>query len=148
MRRAKEQLRVSRLGRDVVGSQADFSRDPKFLQARAGKVYFGPVYFRQESEPHMTIAVAGSGDQAGVTVVEVNLKFIRDVVSQIEVGKTGHAYVVDDRGYLIAHPDISLVLQKLDLSAQPQVQAAHAGAPRADAPETTMTAPICSADRL
>ena len=47
----KEQLRVSRLGRDVVGSQADFSRDPKFLQARAGKVYFGPVYFRQESEP-------------------------------------------------------------------------------------------------
>ena len=86
----KEQLRVSRLGRDVVGSQADFSRDPKFLQARAGKVYFGPVYFRQESEPHMTIAVAGSGAQAGVTVVEVNLKFIRDVVSQIKVGQTGH----------------------------------------------------------
>jgi two-component system, NtrC family, sensor kinase len=137
----KEQLRVSRLGRDVVGSQADFSRDPKFLEARSGKVYFGPVYFRQESEPHMTIAVAGSGAQAGVTVVEVNLKLIRDVVSQIEVGKTGHAYVVDDRGYLIAHPDISLVLQKLDLSAQPQVQAAHAGAPRADDPETTMTAP-------
>jgi signal transduction histidine kinase len=137
----KEQLRVSRLGRDVVGSQADFSRDPKFLEARAGKVYFGPVYFRQESEPHMTIAVAGSGAQAGVTVAEVNLKFIRDVVSQIEVGKTGHAYVVDDRGYLIAHPDISLVLKKLDLSAQPQVQAARTGAPRSDDPETTMTAP-------
>ncbi len=137
----KEQLRVSRLGRDVVGSQADFSRDPKFLEARSGKVYFGPVYFRQESEPHMTIAVAGSGAQAGVTVAEVNLKFIWDVVSQIQVGKTGHAYVVDDRGYLIAHPDISLVLQKLDLSTQPQVQAAHTGAPRVDDPEITMTAP-------
>jgi signal transduction histidine kinase len=137
----KEQLRVSRLGRDVVGSQADFSRDPKFLEARSGKVYFGPVYFRQESEPHLTIAVAGSGAQAGVTVVEVNLKFIREVVSQIEVGKTGHAYVVDDRGYLIAHPDISLVLKKLDLSAQPQVQAARTGAPRSDDPETTLTAP-------
>jgi signal transduction histidine kinase len=137
----KEQLRVSRLGRDVVGSQADFSRDPKFLEARAGKVYFGPVYFRQGSEPHMTIAVAGSGAQAGVTVAEVNLKFIWDVVSQIKVGKTGHAYVVDDRGYLIAHPDSSLVLQKLDLSAQPQVQAAHAGTPRANDAETTMTAP-------
>ena len=44
----------------------------------------------------MTMAVAGSGAQAGVTVAEVNLKFIRDVVSQIEVGKTGHAYVVDE----------------------------------------------------
>ena len=137
----KEQLRVSRLGRDVVGSQADFSRDPKFLEARSGKVYFGPVYFRQESEPHMTIAVAGSGAQAGVTVAEVNLKFIWDVVSQIKVGKTGHAYVVDDRGYLIAHPDISLVLQKLDLSTQPQVRAAREGSPRSDNPETTMTAP-------
>ena len=137
----KEQLRVSRLGRDVVGSQADFSQEPKFLQARAGKVYFGPVYFRQESEPHMTIAVAGSGAQAGVTVAEINLKFIWDVVSQLQVGKTGYAYVVDDRGYLIAHPDISLVLQKRDLSAQPQVQAAHAGAPRADDAEATLTAP-------
>jgi signal transduction histidine kinase len=137
----KEQLRVSRLGRDVVGSQADFSRDPKFLEAQSGKVYFGPVYFRQGSEPHMTIAVAGSGAQAGVTVAEVNLKFIREVVSQIEVGKTGHAYVVDARGYLIAHPDISLVLKKLDLSAQPQVQAAHTDAPRSDDAETTMTAP-------
>ena len=38
----------------------------------------------------MTIAVAGSGAQAGVTVVEVNLKFIWDVVSQIKVGQTGH----------------------------------------------------------
>jgi two-component system, NtrC family, sensor kinase len=137
----KEQLRVSRLGRDVVGSQVDFSQAPQFLEARAGKVYFGPVYFRQESEPHMTIAVAGSGAQAGVTVAEVNLKFIWDVVSQIQVGKTGHAYVVDDRGYLIAHPDISLVLQKLDLSAQPQVQAAHARVPRADDAENTMTTP-------
>src|SRR5262245_25297973 len=137
----KEQLRVSRLGRDVVGSQADFAQEAKFREARSGKVYFGPVYFRQDSEPHITIAVGGSGAQAGVTVAEVNLKFIWDVVSQIKVGETGHAYVVDERGYLIAHPDISLVLQKRDLSAQPQVQAAHAGTPRADDAEATLTAP-------
>ena len=44
-------------------------------------------------------------------------------------------------GYLIAHPDISLVLQKLDLSAQPRVQAARTGVPHADEAETTVTAP-------
>jgi signal transduction histidine kinase len=125
----KEQLRVSRLAMDVVGSQQDFSQEPKFLEAKAGKTYFGPVYFRKESEPYMTLAMAGSVQDAGVTVAEVNLKFIWDVISQIRVGKAGHAYVVDSRGQLIAHPDISLVLQKKDLSTLPQVQAARTAAP-------------------
>ncbi|HEV8674596.1 MAG TPA: cache domain-containing protein, partial [Methylomirabilota bacterium] len=112
----REQLRVSRLAMDVVGSQADFSAEPKFREAKPGTTYFGPVYFRKESEPYMTMAMAGRGEGAGVTVAEVNLKFIWDVVTKIKVGKAGHAYVVDARGQLIAHPDISLVLQKTDLS--------------------------------
>jgi len=127
----KEQLQISRLKMDVIGSQADFSGDPKFRQAKAGakaeRAYYGPVYFRKDSEPYMTIAMAGSGQNAGVTVVEVNLKFIWDVVSQINVGKAGHAYAVDGSGNLLAHPDISLVLQKTAFSGLPQVQAAIGG---------------------
>jgi class 3 adenylate cyclase len=60
-------------------------------------------------------------------VAEVNLKFIWDVVSGIEVGQTGRAYVVDADGRLIAHPDISLVLRQTDLAGLPQVSAALAG---------------------
>jgi HAMP domain-containing protein len=87
-------------------------------------VYYGPVYFRKGTEPYMTIArPAGSG--GGVTAAEVNLKFVWDVVSQIKIGTgtAGLAYVVDADGVLIAHPDISLVLKKSDLSALPQVAA-------------------------
>ena len=123
-----EQLRVSRLAMDVVGSNADFSQDPKFKQAIARKTYFSPVYFRKESEPYMTIALAGSGEDAGVVAAEANLKFIWDVVSSIKIGEGGHAYVVDAQGRLIAHPDISLVLQKTDVSALPQIQAVRAAA--------------------
>src|SRR5438309_4081035 len=125
-----EQLRVSRLAMDVVGSDADYAREAKFLEARARRTYFSPVYFRKESEPYMTIALAGSGEDAGFIAAEVNLKFIWDVVSQIKIGKNGYAYVVDSRGRLIAHPDISLVLQKTDLSSLPQVRAASAAAPQ------------------
>src|SRR5438105_12351664 len=39
----KEQLRVSRLAMDVIGNETDFSRDPKFTEAAAHRVYFGPV---------------------------------------------------------------------------------------------------------
>ncbi|MBI4629288.1 MAG: GAF domain-containing protein, partial [Candidatus Rokubacteria bacterium] len=137
----REQLRVSRLAMDVVGSGTDFSGEPKFREARAGKIHYGPVYFRKESEPYMTIAIAGSGQDAGVTVAEVNLKFIWDVVSQIKVGKAGQAFVVDGRGALIAHPDISLVLQKTSFAALPQVKTALAGAPTTgEAPEDVTVA--------
>jgi signal transduction histidine kinase/DNA-binding response OmpR family regulator/HAMP domain-containing protein len=124
----KERLRVSRLAMDVVASGADLSNDPKFVEAVARKVYYGPVYFRRESEPYMTLAIAGTRRDAGVSVAEVNLKLIWDVVSQIKVGERGHAYVVDAQGRLIAHPDISLVLRNTDMSKLAQVRAARAGA--------------------
>jgi signal transduction histidine kinase len=123
----KERLRVSRLAMDVVDSGLDLSRDPKFAEAVANKVYYGPVYFRRESEPYMTLSLAGTRKDAGVSIAEVNLKLIWDVVSQIKVGERGHAYVVGSGGRLIAHPDISLVLRNTDMSKLVQVQAARAG---------------------
>jgi signal transduction histidine kinase len=123
----KERLRVSRLAMDVVDSGLDLSKDPKFTEAVAHKVYYGPVYFRRESEPYMTLSLAGTRKDAGVSIAEVNLKLIWDVVSQIKVGERGHAYVVGAGGRLIAHPDISLVLRNTDMSKLVQVQAAQAG---------------------
>jgi signal transduction histidine kinase len=124
-----EQVRVSRLAMNVLGSGTDYSQDPKFTAAQAQKVYYGPVYFRRESEPYMTLALAGARRDAGVSVAEVNLKFIWDVVSQIKVGQHGVALVVDAQGRLIAHPDISLVLRNTDLSHLVQVQAVRAAEP-------------------
>jgi signal transduction histidine kinase/CheY-like chemotaxis protein len=123
----REQLRVSRLTRDIVGSQADFSTDPRFVEAMAHKVYYGPVYFRDGSEPYMSVAKTGNRAHDGVTIAEVNLKEIWDVVSQIKVGERGRAYVIDRQGRLIAHPDLSLVLNYTDLSDLPQVAAARPG---------------------
>jgi GAF domain-containing protein/sensor histidine kinase YesM len=121
----KEQLRVSRLAMDVVGSGLDLSKEPKFTDAVKSKVYYGPVYFRRDSEPYMTLSLAGTRRDAGVSIAEVNLKLIWDVVSKIKVGQHGDAYVVDRQGRLIAHPDISLVLRKTDMTRLAQVQAAR-----------------------
>jgi signal transduction histidine kinase len=136
----REQVRVSRLAMDVFGSGIDLSADPRFTEARARRLYRGPVYFRKESEPYMAIALAEGGQGGGVTAVEVNLKFIWDVVSQIKVGKAGQAFVVDGQGALIAHPDISLVLQKTDLGRLAHVKAAltPAAAPAGVGDEATV----------
>ena len=123
-----EQLRVSRLTMDVVGSGIDFSKKPEFTEAVAHKVYYGPVYFRRESEPYMTLSLAGARRETGVSIAQVNLKLIWDVVSKIKVGERGRAYVVDADGRLIAHPDISLVLRNTDMSRLAQVRSARAAA--------------------
>src|SRR5271156_5613331 len=122
-----EQLKVSRLAIDVVGSGIDYSNKPEFKDAVASKVYYGPVYFRRESEPYMTISLAGTRRDTGVSIAQVNLKLIWDVLSKIKVGERGRAYVVDADGRLIAHPDISLVLRNTDMSKLAQVKSARAG---------------------
>ena len=122
----REQLKVSRVAMDAVGSQIDRSNETAFVAAMQRKVYYGPVYFREESEPYMTLAVAGARREAGISIAEVNLKFIWEVISQIKVGERGHAYVIDAQGRLVAHPDISLVLSNFAFSHLSHLQTARA----------------------
>ncbi len=132
----KEQLRVSRLEPDVVGSQEDFSKAPKFLEARGGKTYWSPVYFKNESEPYVTLAVPLGKYALEVTTAEISLGAVLKAVSQIEVGPGGYAYVVDSRNQLVAHPDSRLLREKRDVSGLVQVKSARADRPglAADAP--------------
>ncbi len=127
----REQLKVSRLALNVLRSGLDLSNDPRFTQARASGSYYGPVYFRRESEPFLTLAIAGRRRVDGVAIAEINLKYIWDLVTRIAVGIQGTAYLVDGTGRLIAHPDISLVLRKRDLTGLPQVQDALRHSPLA-----------------
>ncbi|HUQ24856.1 MAG TPA: ATP-binding protein [Burkholderiales bacterium] len=121
--RGREQISESRLKMSEIGTQRDWSQEAAFKNARPGQTWFGPVYFRKETEPYMSIAVRGSRT-GPVTVADVNLKFIWEVVQRIRVGEKGKAYVIDRTGLLVADPDIGLVLRKTDLSGLEQVKAA------------------------
>jgi signal transduction histidine kinase/CheY-like chemotaxis protein len=123
----REQLAVSRLGVDEAGGARNRAKEPAFAGARPNKTYFGSVYYRKETEPYMTMAVRTGGERGGVTIAEVNLKFIWDVVSRIKVSEKGKAYVVDGSGHLVADPDIGQVLRKTDLSGLAHVKIAFAG---------------------
>jgi signal transduction histidine kinase len=79
------------------------------------------------SEPYMTLARPVEHSRkniVGVLQGEVNLKYVWDVVSAIRMGKAGYAYAVSGSGDLIAHPDMSLVLQGRKVSDLEQVQMA------------------------
>src|SRR5215510_7346929 len=121
----KEQLRVSRVDLDVVGSQQDFSKTPAFATASTGKTYWSPVYLKNEAEPYVTLAVPVGKYAVEVTTAEVNLATVMKIVSQIEVGPGGYAYVVDSRDHLVAHPDNRVLRTKQDLSPLVQVKSAR-----------------------
>ena len=112
----RERVSVSRVSLDRLDTGIDRSMERAFVDARRERIHYGPVTFRRETEPFMTLAVAGTRQEFGVAIAEINLKLIRDVVSRIQVGREGRAWVVDRSGRLVAHPDISLVLSNIDLS--------------------------------
>jgi len=120
----REQALVSRIAADILSSQTDYSQHPKFVEAMASKHYYGPFYFRRQSEPYMTLAIAGARREYGVVAAEVNLKLIQDVVSSTKVGERGVAYVVDAQDQVIAHPETSLI--RRDVSGLAHVKAARA----------------------
>src|SRR5258707_1176152 len=123
----REQLRLTR-ATVSVSSGADFSRDVRFTETVARGVSFAPAYFK-EQHPFMSIAVAHSGFNAGATVAEVDLGFLADFLGDAQVGRAAYAYVVDQRGQVLASsaraPDVAK-----DLSKLPQVAALIAPATR------------------
>lgn len=125
-----ERIALSRFDRNVVDSARNWSAEPGFRAVRKASRYVGPIYFRKETEPYVSVAAAR--DSGGsVLVAEVNLKYVWDVVSQVQLTRDGVAYVVDRAGELISHPDIGLVLRKTDLSTLPQVRRALDRTPQA-----------------
>ncbi|MBR1128846.1 adenylate/guanylate cyclase domain-containing protein [Bradyrhizobium iriomotense] len=129
----REVLRVSRQS-TTTGGNADLSRDMRFTDTVARGVSYAPAWFSDRT-PFMSISVAHSGFNAGVTVAEIDLSFLSDFLSDAQVGKAAFAYVVDPRGRVLATsargPDVGK-----DLSKLPQVAAAISPG---GAPETSGT---------
>ncbi len=135
-------LHVSRFRAILPNEETDYSKSAAFLQARQGATFFGPVYFVRDSEPYMTMAVPIEefpGSVIGVLQAEVNLSYIWDIVRDIQVGKAGYAYIVARGGDIIAHPNISMVLQRHKAGHLEQVKAALRPAPNIQKPESIVT---------
>jgi signal transduction histidine kinase len=135
------QVAVSRFTSFLPRGKRIDSALPARESARQGKSYFSPVYFYRGSEPYMTIAVPierYAGRVIGTLQVQVNLKYVWDLVSKLKVGTGGYAYAVARNGDLIAHPDISLVLQRRNMAHLEQVSEAFKPEPGGERPHGTV----------
>ena len=117
----REQLRLSRTKISVGSSRTDFSRDPRFIETLSKSVSYAPAYF-SGAQPQMSIAVSHSGFNAGITLAEIDLRFLSDFIGDAQVGKAAFAYVVDPQGLVLASSAKGPEIGK-DVSSLPQVAA-------------------------
>jgi class 3 adenylate cyclase/HAMP domain-containing protein len=115
----RELLRLSRTS-ILVNGGADYGRD-LLTETLTKGVSYAPAEFRG-SQPHMSISVAHSGFNAGVTVADIDLGYLSDFLGDAQVGKASFAYVVDSRGKVLATSAKGPEIGK-DLAGLPQVAA-------------------------
>ena len=122
----RETIAVSRLGMDVVASGKDRSQEPAFRNARRGQPWHGPVYFRKETEPYMTIAMRSGGtpdrSRSPTSISSSSGTSCRASRSARKARPTSSTATASSSPI----PDIGLVLRKTDLSNLAHVKAATA----------------------
>lgn len=111
----KERARVSRFSNYYSANLIKYSPERLISDANGSKVYVSNVWIDQNTcEPMMTIGVPVTdlfGDIKGAIIAVTNLKFMWDLMKEIEIGKDGLAYIIDKNSTLIAFSDISRVLK-------------------------------------
>jgi len=128
--RGRELVKVSKhrvIGPDDLKNQA---KSEMFGAASKGKTYYGDFYLTQDIVPTMGIAVPVNEykrDPVGVLSAKIHLRYLWNLVPQIQIGKEGFTYVVDQEGDLIAHPDTRRVLLGLNVRSLPVVDQVVSG---------------------
>jgi two-component system, cell cycle sensor histidine kinase and response regulator CckA len=127
----REEVKVSQIHSFSPRELKNVSRSPAYETCRSGRHYIGPVYFSPETGL-LTVQIARplkTPRGTGVLAAEVNVTRLWWQVSEIKIGRTGYAYLVDKRGTFIAYQEVTAILQKhgQDMSAMPPVADFMAG---------------------
>jgi PAS domain S-box-containing protein len=128
--RGKERIKVSKYR--VIGPEdlKNQSKSEMFGVASKGKIYYGEFFLTQDIVPTMGIAVPVKeykGVPVGVLSAKIHLRYLWNLIPQIQIGKVGSTYVVDKEGNLIAHPDTRRVLLGHNVRHLPMVNQVISG---------------------
>ena len=143
-KKGQEQVVVNQAG--LVAQHANVASSDAFKAATflAGKEYISHVTYDNAGQPHLTIGVpvirftqqqdltnlstAEFGkyrtpdDIQGVIIASFNISNLWQSVLSTKIGTDGYAFVVDDKGNLIAHPDSKFLAAHQNIADLHQVQ--------------------------
>lgn len=113
----REVTRVSRLQIFQSSDLEEWTESELYRQVAQNQRYVSPLYSDEQTDnPMVTVAVPIKnvvGVFEGAVIAELNVHFVWDIVSSLQVGETGLVYVVDRRGQLIAFQDTARVKENV-----------------------------------
>lgn len=92
----------------------DASKEPFFIQSMQGKTKISSPYIDEMTgkiKIDLSAPIIRNGNPAGCLLINPDAGFLNTLVSDIKVGDTGEAYIVDNQGTVIAAEDTEQVLQ-------------------------------------
>lgn len=115
------------VGRSDDGKLLDY-RDRKYVKDVAGGAPMATQVLigRTTGKPALIIAapILSSGQASekklqGVIAMAMHLTDLTDQIANLRIGKTGFAFLLDEGGFVIAHPDEEMTKSRKDLSGHP-----------------------------
>ncbi len=111
----------------------DYSDRQYYKDVLNGKqVTWETVISKTSKKPALVLAVPikQDGELVGVLAASMNIEDISSIVARLKIGTTGHAFLVDEKAKVVAHPREEFVLTQRILRDDPLVSAFAAdGAP-------------------
>jgi len=119
-------LSVSRTHLVRTSNSTDWSQSALFTESTtSGQIFYSPIFFSEiTGEPILDLGVPiidlRTEEPVGVLIAEMKLKFMWHLVAVLKVGSTGTAYLTDQNGRVIVHPNRSIVLKnsRFDIPAK------------------------------
>ncbi|HSB69367.1 MAG TPA: response regulator [Candidatus Methylomirabilis sp.] len=121
----KERFRLSQTQAFTDRDLRERSGDPIFRESIHGGVAWGEVVTAETAMPSVTLGVRlrrSEKDSGGVVAGVINLQSLWELTEKTTLSHGGRAYVVDERGRLIAADDPNLVLKRLSFADRPLIQ--------------------------
>ncbi len=112
----RETIKIDRFGQIPVDKLSFEIASDQFLTAVLGKASVSKVYYLdEETGPHVDLFSPIFSDKEtviGIIKMQIKLTKLWDIISKVKLGNNGFAYIVDEEGRLIAHPNQSFVLSR------------------------------------
>lgn len=128
----REQLKVEKQTKVTNDKLSYEIPTDQFLTAKEGRTAISKVYYTgansgSDAGPHVDIfspIFANKNTVIGVTKMQIELTKLWDIIARIKFGSYGYAYIVDNEGRLIAHPDQSYLAKRPILLSRKLIDAA------------------------